>query len=281
MTAKEKLIRIVLNLSDSAVGEIFGRVAHLVTDRFLALPNEAPTAEVFNAAASATWDESKHPRDNGGQFTTKGAGSQGTKINPNLTPEEVKRWHEIGRGEDVYTEDDRRWKQLDKKLSEAQKEVDKWSYDPGSDLHLKAQAEVIRIRRQMAELERTKKTEERLKLEKKADKRADAQARKEKRELTKLVKQYHEVADEIDYMEEKYADRDPDSPTMWGLKFPSGKEGEKAKKRYEAYKKRLGELDSKIDWDKVDDEIDPQPQPQPSAHLTETNDEQAKKTKAR
>ena len=235
MNSKEKLIRIILNLSDGAAGEIVGRISHLVSAEMLALPNERKAGEVFNAIAvnKAQWDEDKHPRASDGKWTSGAPGY--------MKKNEAEKWEKTGK----MTVSPKRFPDVLKKIKEAQAKVEYWESQPGKsaeDFAKSYQSKLVAAQRELAEKMRQFKHENREKIEGGAKKRHN----------DKLVKEYRDLEDDIDYTEEKYADRE--SGSLTDLKWPKGKKGEKAKAKYEAMKARRDELHAEIDWDLVEDE---------------------------
>ena len=170
-----------------------------------------------------------------------------------LTDKEREQWVNTGKGIGINLESDKRFKDIERRNGEVERFL---QYVTEPTDRGKLMGEKARLERERAELMRTKKGEIRGKIESRAKAREE---RRKKRELRKMVKQFHEVADEIDHIEEAFADRDPNSETMWQVRFPEDVKGQQEKKRYEKYKARLEELDGLIDWDKVDDTIDPPP----------------------
>ena len=99
--------------------------------------------------------------------------------------------------------------------------------------------------RELAELARDIKLERRKKIEGKVSSRI----------LKKKVAQFRDLEEEIDYIEERYADRNPNSPTQDQVVFPETKKGKKAKAKYERLKIERDELNDESDWEMVDREI--------------------------
>lgn len=238
MNAKEKLIRIILNLSDGAAGEIVGRISHLVSDKMLALPNERDGGEILNSIALATnkFDESKHPRAADGKWTSGAPSYMGKG--------DAGRWEKTGK----MSVSPKRFPETLKKITEAKKRLEYWESQPGKsaeDFANTYKRKLVAAQRELAEKMREFKHQNREKLEGKAKKKHN----------DKLVKEYRDLEDDIDYTEEKYADRESGSLTE--LKWPKGKKGEKEKAKYEKMKKRRDELHAEIDWDLVkdDDEV--------------------------
>lgn len=236
MNAKEKLIRIILNLSDGAAGEIVGRISHLVSDKMLALSNERDDSVILNSIALATnkqFDESKHPRAADGKWTS-GAPEY-------MHKGEAEKWEKTGK----MNVSPKRFPKVLEKIKSAKESIDYWEKkndEKAKNFVKEYTAKLVAAQREMAEKMREYKLQNRKKLEGKAKKRHN----------DKLVKEYRDLEDDIDYTEEKFADRE--SGSLTDLKWPKGKRGEKAKAKYEEMKKRRDELCAEIDWDLVEDD---------------------------
>ena len=89
----------------------------------------------------------------------------------------------------------------------------------------------------------------------KFEKRKKIESKVSQRVNEKKIKQYQEIDNEIDYIKEKYADRNPESKTQGEIVFPKTKKGQKAKAKYERLKVERDELNDEIDWEMVDSEI--------------------------
>lgn len=235
MNSKEKLIRIILNLSDEAAGLIVGRITHMVSEETMALPNEKNAGLVLNSvfAAAKEFDESKHPRAADGRWTSGAPGYMKRK--------DAERWEKTGR----MSVSPKRFPDVLDKINREKHEIEKWEGSSSSvaeEMIRKAQSRLASAQREMAEKMREFKHEKREKIE----------GRSFKAHNDRLVKEYRDLEEEIDYMQEKYADRE--SGSLTDLKWPKGKRGEKAKAKYEEMLKRRDELHVEIDWDRVEDE---------------------------
>ena len=235
MNSKEKLIRIILNLSDEAAGLIVGRITHMVSEETMALPNEKNAGLVLNSvfAAAKEFDESKHPRAADGKWTS---GAPGYMKKP-----DAEKWEKTGK----MSVSPKRFPDVLKKITEAKKSLEYWESHSGKnaeDFANSYKKKLVAAQRELAEKMREFKHENREKIE----------GRSFKAHNDRLVKEYRDLEDEIDYMQEKYADRE--SGSLTDLKWPKGKRGEKAKAKYEEMLKRRDELHVEIDWDRVEDE---------------------------
>ena len=68
--------------------------------------------------------------------------------------------------------------------------------------------------------------------------------------MTKKAKEFYQVEDDIDAIEELYGDNVLGGP----LKFPSDDKGKAERKRYKKLKRRSEVLKAQINWDDVDDD---------------------------
>lgn len=173
--------------------------------------------------AFSDWRESDHPRDEGGRFSPSGSGRK------HMTKSEERRWDNTGHSKPMSAA-------LTKKRSQVarlEKLAEKFPKQYQGDL--------IQAQRQLAELERTTKYARRLGIEGNISKRI----------LKKQLKEFQSIEDDIDYMEERYGDRE--NPFGGELQFPAGKKGQAAKKKYQKLCERREELKAEIEWDKVED----------------------------
>ena len=185
---------------------------------------------------SADWEESDHPRAEDGKFTngpSRNYGPFGEDRHKHMHQDEAERWDRIGK-EGAY----------DKRLTKKKAEIAKLQrrqemYKEGGVGWNDLQSRIVKSQRELAELERDIKLEKRKSIEGKVSARVNA----------KKIKQYQELDEEIDYIEEKYADRNPNSPTQDQVVFPKTKKGEKAKAKYERLKAERDELNDEIDWE--------------------------------
>lgn len=74
--------------------------------------------------------------------------------------------------------------------------------------------------------------------------------------LVKRVAKFRDLEDEIDYIEEQYADRNPNSSTQGQVIFPETSKGRKTKAKYERLKVERDELNDEIDWEMVDEKYE-------------------------
>lgn len=223
MNAKQILLKLVLDLDDAKCEGIVNRI--------LAKFNCKP--QIFAVCNSAAFDESKHPRAEDGKWTSGAPGY--------LRKGEAKKWKDTGKME----VSPKRFPEVLKKIKEAKEKAEYWESKPGKFAEDSANSykrKLVAAQRELAEKIRQLKHDKRDELEGKAKMRHNA----------KLVKEYRELDDEIDYMEEKYADRE--SGSLTDLKWPKGKKGEREKAKYETMKARRDELNAEIDWDRVEDE---------------------------
>lgn len=226
---KVKLLGIIVNhLNDEQCGNI---LAHL-QDRFSG-------EEYARLTARSEWDESKHPRAEDGKWTDGNGGNYGPYGEDrwnHMRHAEAERWDRIGK----KGANDKR---LTKKKAEIAKlERRQSNYKKGGPTWNDFQSQIVKGQRELAELERDIKLEKRKALESKVSRRVNA----------KKIKQYQEIDDEIDYIEEKYADRNPESETQDQVVFPKTKKGQKAKAKYERLKVEREELNEEIDWELAD-----------------------------
>jgi len=229
MSSKEILIRIILFLSDDLCDNIRRAVEPRIRPEML--DNERLTSYLLRG--SSKWNEDDHPRAADGRWTN---GAPGT-----LTPREAKKWEDIGH----QIPSPKRFPETLKKLRKAQEQLEYEEDHPQSrsprTLEI-AQRRLAEAQRELAEKIREHKHAERDKIEHKA----------ERRHVRRLVNEYRDIEEEIDYFEEKYADRD--SGSLVELKWPKGKKAQKDRAKYESLLKRRDELNVEIDWDIVDDE---------------------------
>lgn len=231
MNAKETLMKVVCYLSEEACSKIVMNIAHVMP--WEALANEQNKAVVYNAAAKAAFDESKHPRAADGKWTSGAPGY--------MKKSDAEKWEKTGK----MNVSPKRFPDTLKKITEAKKGLEYWESQSGrdaEDFSNSYRKKLVAAQREMAEKMRQFKHENREKLEGKAKKKHN----------DKLVKEYRDLEDDIDYTEEKFADRE--SGSLTDLKWPKGKKGEKEKAKYEAMIKRRDELHTEIDWDIVEDE---------------------------
>ena len=195
--------------------------------------------EYARLTARAEWDESKHPRAEDGKWTdgpSRNYGPFGDDRHKHMRQDEAKRWDRIGKGE-AYD------KRLTKKKAEIAKLQRRQSmYKKGCEKWNDFESKIVKGQRELAELERDIKLEKRSALESKVTRRVNA----------KKIKQYQEIDEEIDYIEEKYADRNPNSETQGEIVFPKTKKGEKQKAKYERLIAERDELNEEIDWELAD-----------------------------
>ena len=183
-------------------------------------------------ANSAQWDESKHPRHNDGRFAQNGSGRE------DMTRAEAERWDETGHSYPY----DKRMTKIRAEISRLERKRDRaLSKERINSL----QSDIVQKQRELAELVRDIKLERRKKIEGKVSSRI----------LKKKVEQFRDLEEEIDYIEEQYADRNPNSSTQDQIIFPETKKGKKAKAKYERLKIERDELNDEIDWEMVDKEI--------------------------
>ena len=232
MNAKAKLLKMVANLSEESCQCVLLRLdakIGLLTGTRTLLANEDENF-VIN---KHEFVESEHPRDNIGRFAPGGS------LRADMLKSEVKKWDETGHD----SPENKKIKELKGKLS-ADKRCREYLKD-GSAEAIATDSRIAALQREIAEKTREEKRMRRLWLESKATKRI----------MVKKAKEYRDIDDEIDYIEEKYADRDRLSPTHGEVVFPNTKSGQKARAKYEKLKTRLEELDDEIEWDKVEDEL--------------------------
>ena len=188
------------------------------------------------------WDESQHPRAEDGKWTdghSRNYSPLGKDRREHMSKKEAERWDRIGK-EGAY----------DKRLTKKKAEIAKLQrrqemYKKNGDTWNEFQSRIVQGQRELAELERDIKFEKRKQIESKISRRVNE----------KKIRQYQEIDDEIDYIEEKYADRNPNSPTQDQVVFPETKKGKKAKAKYERLKIERDELNDEIDWEMADSEI--------------------------
>ena len=195
--------------------------------------------EYARLTARGEWDESKHPRAEDGKWTdgpSRNYGPFGEDRHKHMRQDEAERWDRIGKGEPYD-------KRLTKKKAEIAKLQRRQSmYKKGGETWNDFQSKIVKGQRELAELERDIKLEKRSALESKVTRRVNA----------KKIKQYQELDEEIDYIEEKYADRNPNSQTQGEVVFPKTKKGEKQKAKYERLIAERDELNDEIDWELAD-----------------------------
>ena len=226
---KVKLLGIIVNhLNDEQCGNI---LMHL-QDRFSG-------DEYARLTARAEWDESMHPRAEDGKWTngpSRNYGPFGEDRHKHMRQDEAERWDRIGKGENYD-------KRLTKKKAEIAKLVRlQKNYKKNDQTWNDFQSQIVKSQRELAELERDIKMEKRLNLESKVLRRVNE----------KKIKLYRDIDEEIDYIEEKYADRNPESETQDHVVFPKTKKGQKAKAKYERLKAEREELNEEIDWELAD-----------------------------
>lgn len=178
------------------------------------------------------WVESKHPRHNDGRFAPNGSGRE------DMTHAEAERWDRAGHSYPY----DKRMTKIRAEISRLKRKRDNALSKERKD---RLQSEVVQKQRELAELARDIKLERRKKIEGKVSSRI----------LKKKVAQFRDLEEEIDYIEEQYADRNSNSPTQDQVVFPETKKGKKAKAKYERLKIERDELNDEIDWEMVDREI--------------------------
>lgn len=230
---KINLLNIIFNhLNDEQCGRILASVQ--------------PHLGATISARDGNWDESKHPRAEDGKWTNgpdQNNGGRKRNYGPfgedrwnHMSNAEAERWDSIGK-QGAYD------KRLTKKKAEIAKlERRQKNYKKNGPTWNDFQSKIVKSQRELAELERDIKMEKRLDLESKVARRVNA----------KKIKQYHELDDEIDYIEEKYADRNPESETQDQVVFPKTKKGQKAKAVYERLIAERDELNEEIDWELAD-----------------------------
>lgn len=220
---KINLILFIAQLSD----EQCARILEKFTEK-LANKSQVDNLTIYN---SKEWDELEHPRHDDGRFAPNGSGRE------KMTRTEAKSWDKTGRS---YP--------YDKRLTAKKAEISKLKRKLNTNLsigeknHLRS--DIVQKERELAELTRDIKLERRMKIEGKVLSRI----------LKKKVKKFSDLEEEIDYIEEKYADRNPNSPTQGQVIFPETKSGRKALAKYERLKAERDELDDEIDWELVDKE---------------------------
>ena len=228
---KIKLVRIIVNhLNDEQCGNIL-----------MHLQDRLSGEEYARLTARGEWDESKHPRAEDGKWTSgpsRNYGPHGEDRWNHMKQDEAERWDRIGKKR-AY--DRRIYK---KKAEIAKLERMQKNYKKNGQRWNEFQSEIVKSQRELAELERDIKMEKRLNLESKVSRRVNE----------KKIKQYRDIDDEIDYIEEKYADRNPESPTHGEVVFPKTKKGQKAEAKYERLKVEREELNEEIDWELADKE---------------------------
>ena len=231
MSAKTKLLTMISRLDDEACERVLTKL--LVRVGLIDI-EEDETQTMFVANAKQ-FVESEHPRAADGKWTS-GAPSH-------LNKGEAKKWESNGK----LTPSPKRFPETLKKIKDAKDAIEVWerSTSPEKEKFLKLnQQRLITAQREMAEKMRELKHKNRVKIETSASKRHNK----------RLAKEYREIDEEIDYMQEKYADRDSGSLTE--LKWPKGKSGQRAKEKYDKLISRRDELQTEIDWDMVDDDED-------------------------
>lgn len=215
----------------------------IVGEKAIKLYEWVEKAQFMACPLNADWDEKKHPRSEDGKWTTgapRNYGPFGEDRWKNMHQDEAERWDRIGK-KGAY---DRR---LSKKKSEIAKlERRQKMYKKDSPSWNDFQAQIVKSQRELAELERDIKLEKRKGIESKVAQRVNA----------KKLKRYQEVEDEIDYIEEKYADGNPESKTHGEVVFPNTKKGEKQKAKYDRLKLEREELNDEIDWVSIEENSD-------------------------
>ena len=229
MYAKAKLLNMISRLDDEACERVLAKLLDRVG--LINVENDEPS-RIFVANAKQ-YVESEHPRAADGKWTS-GAPSY-------LSKSESKKWESTGKS----TPSPKRFPETLKKIKQAKEAIERWerSTSEEKDKNIKiSQQRLATAQREMAEKMREFKHQQRTNIETSASKRHNM----------RLAKEYRDIDDEIDYMQEKYADRDSGSLTE--LKWPKGKSGQRAKEKYDKLVSRRDELQSEIDWDMLDDE---------------------------
>lgn len=220
---KIKLMQIIGNMSE----EMCGRVLDGICKRLLA--NEMPMA-----LCNKAWEESEHPRHDDGRFATGGT------MRPQMRKSEAQKWDTTGKTNPNPNRSEK-LKSLKKEIDKLQESVNFLEEHDANDMARDKKTILVKKQREYAEAVREWKHAERLKIESGVDKRV----------MKRKAKEYYELEDDIDFIEEKYRG---DNPVGGELKFPKGKRGAKIKAQYEEKLKKRDELLSEIDWDKVDDD---------------------------
>lgn len=235
MNNKEQLLNYIeRTFSDEACGRILNRMRELTS----------VTHVLIN---SANWEEHEHPRASDGRFTRKGSGAPS-----HFTEKQEKQWVATGKGYNVSPKLHSKYKAEIRHLRETiAGKVNGdlvWDEKTGKrrrrteEERNELRAELSHVQRKYAEDIREAKRKRRLSMESSA----------RKRHMQKLAKEYYDLDEEIDWLEEAYADRDGDPSGP--LKFPETAKGKRDKKKYESSIARRDEISEEIDWDLVEDE---------------------------
>ena len=200
-TGKKQLITYISFLSD----EQCERILNDLYGRLELLQNNSPAPD---------WNEAQHPRADNGQFAPGGSGRV------HMKKSEAEKWDKTGK----QVPSSKKITQMKHDLAVEERFRNLYKED-SKDWNFFEERRVKKAR-ELAEAERDLKMERRLDLEGKVSKRI----------LKKKVDEYHDVDEEIDYMEEKYADRDRNSETFMCVVFPKTKAGEKKRQKYEELK---------------------------------------------
>lgn len=220
---KIKLIQIIANMSEEACEKILSKIASS------AIANVMPLA-ICNKA----WEESEHPRHDDGRFAPNGT------MRSTMSKREAQKWDTTGKTNPNPNRSEK-LKSMKKEIDKLKESVNFLEDHDANDMARDKKTILVKKQREYAEAVREWKHAERLKIESGVDKRI----------MKRKAKEYYELEDDIDYIEEKYRG---DNPVGGELKFPKGKRGAKVKAQYEEKLKKRDELLSEIDWDKVDDD---------------------------
>jgi len=194
---------------------------------------------------SAEWDEQKHPRDKGGQFTIKGF----REASGNLIH---------AANEDIYKKlKDLPNTPIGRSIQRLQEHLPDWMSEKpvGGVSEPKTQSKkggkgqsIVEICQEF--LDKAKADGDAESAREWTEKLEQAKvlsqgSYKRKRKTTKyLVKRFLEVEDEMDEIEEAYGDREKGV----GFKWPETQEADEARKRYRKLKRERALLDKRIDW---------------------------------
>jgi len=215
------ILKIATSLSDEQCRNILERIEQspeVICNKLVNLCNEL----------NKDWDESKHPRADDGRFSTTGS------MRSQMTKGEAKKWDKTGK-----------YVPASKALNEKRAQVQRLARLAEKYPHeMETRQRYEEAKRELSELIRDTKLEQRKGIERDVETRI----------MRKKVEEFHDLDDEIDYIEERYADRTTDSPTQGQLVWPKGKRGDKARQKYEDLRKRRDELEEEIEWDRVEDE---------------------------